>query len=105
MTEEIVRKKIKLTTDQLRDLVFESGYIPEGSDEFIKFETVENKYDSGTRHTEVWVITVKSPDGEYYQTSYETSVKDSMGWDECNGYHDGILTQVFPHEKTIIEYK
>lgn len=105
MTEEIVRKKIKLTSTQLQDLVYESGYIPEGSKEFIMFETVEKKYDSTTRHTEVWTITVRNTEGEYYQTSYETSVKDAMGWNECNAYHDCILTQVFPQEKTIIEYK
>lgn len=105
MTEEIIRKKIKLTPEQFYLLCTEHGYIPEGQTEFVPWTCMEDEYDSGTRHTEIWVITLMAPDGDYYQTSYEKSVKDSMGWDECNAYHDCILTQVFPEEKTIIEYK
>ncbi len=104
MTEEIIRKKIKLTEQDLWYLCIDQNTY-EYQDKNIEWVQVQKKHEGGTRHTQVWSIVVKSPEGEFYTVSYEDSVKDSMGWDECNAYHDCILTQVFPHEKTIIEYK
>ena len=46
----------------------------------------------------------RSTDGKFFRVDYETSVKDSMGWGECN-YGDTEITEVFPKETTIITYE
>lgn len=43
-------------------------------------------------------------DGKFFKINYENSVKDSMGWGECN-YGDTIAIEVFPETQTITIYK
>ena len=100
-----VRNSIKVTPEQLYHLCTENGLIPTGKTEFEKWDCVYDEYESGSRHTEHWYIVLQAPDGNYYGTIYEKSVKDSMGWEECNRHHDCILTQVFPKTITTIIYE
>ena len=97
------REKIKLSNSQWHDLVWEN-YLVIGEAE-IEFEEIQENYDGSRRHTEDHhKILRRKSDGKYFRINYETSVKDEMGWTECN-YGDTEAIEVFPHEETIITYK
>lgn len=96
------REKIKLTNDQWYSLVYENYIEIEGVE--IEFEEIEDNYDGSGRHTEDHhKILKRKSDEKYFKLDYETSVKDEMGWDECNS-GDTEAVEVFPHSVTIIEY-
>ena len=66
---------------------------------------VEDDYDDSGRHTEFHHIVFKRVnDGKFFKVDYETSVKDSMGWEECN-YGDTKATEVFPKEVVTTIYE
>ena len=89
------RKEIELTNEEWCTLVYEEYFKEE------KADIVENKYVDSGRHTEYHYLIFKTNE-EYYKVEYETSVKDEMGWNECN-YGDTKAIQVFPEIiKTII---
>lgn len=94
---------IKLTDTQWRDLVQEE-YL-QIDDTEVEIKVVEVGYDGSGRHTEQHhLIFQRVSDGKYFRVNYETSVKDSMGWNECN-YGNGKAVEVFPETITIITYK
>ena len=97
------REVIKLTNSQWRELVFEN-YL-EINGEVIKFEEIEDNYDGSRRHTEDHhKILKRISDNKYFRLDYETSVKDEMGWEECN-YGNTEATEVFPEPVTKIKFK
>jgi len=96
------REKIKITNQQWRDLVWENCLKIDGVE--IPIKTISEEYDGSRRHTEDHHnIFQRLSDGKFFRINYETSVKDEMGWEECN-YGDTEATEVFPEEKTIIIY-
>lgn len=97
------REKIKLSNDQWRSLVYECYLEQDGQE--IEFEEIQNNYDGSRRHTEDHhVILKRVSDGKYFKLSYENSVKDEMGWTECN-YGDTEAIEVFPEVTEIILFK
>lgn len=97
------RDVIKLTNQQWENLVQEDYLEIDG--EHIHIEVVQENYNDSGRHTEYHdkVFKVIST-GKFYRIDYETSVKDEMGWEECN-YGDTKATEVFPKEVTTIIYE
>ena len=96
------REKIKLTNSQWRDMVQENYLKIDGVD--IDITIVQEEYESSGRHTEHhYIVFQRESDKKFFRIDYETSVKDSMGWDECN-YGDTEAYEVFPEEKLIILY-
>jgi hypothetical protein len=97
------RETIKLSNSNWSNLVWENYIEIDGVT--IQFTEVEDIYDGSRRHTEDHhKILKRNIDNKYFSISYETSVKDEMGWNECNS-GEGTATEVFPIEKTIIIYK
>lgn len=97
------REKIKLTNQQWRDVVHEL-YLSNGDKE-IKIREVERVYDGSRRHTEDHhLIFERLSDNLFFKLNYETSVKDEMGWEECN-YGETEAVEVFAAMKTITFYK
>ena len=97
-----IKEIIKLTSNELRDLVYEE-YL-KVNEESIPIEVVENEYDDSGRHQEYHHIVFKRlSDGKYFWVNYSTSTQDSMGWDECN--YDFEVTEVFPETVTTIIYR
>lgn len=97
------REKIKLTNSQWRDLVWENYLVIDGKE--IKITNIKEEYHGSSRHTEQHsLIFQRKSDSKYFNVNYETSVKDSMGWKECN-YGDTEATEVFPETVTTIIYK
>jgi hypothetical protein len=97
------REKITLTNEQWKDLVQENYLEIHGQE--IKIEEIETNYDGSRRHTEEHHLIFKRvSDGKFFKVNYETSVKDQMGWEECN-YGNTEAIEVFPEEKIITIYK
>lgn len=97
------REKIKLTNSQWSDVVWEDYLEIDG--ENVPIEEVEIGYEGSGRHTERhYKIFRRLSDNKYFRVDYETSVKDAMGWEECN-YGDTEAIEVFPQEETVIIYK
>ena len=97
------REKIKLTNSQWCELVHENYLKIDGKE--VKIEEIERNYDGSRRHTEDHHLIFKRlSDNKYFKISYETSVKDEMGWEECN-YGDTEAIEVFPEEKITTIYK
>jgi hypothetical protein len=99
--KKIEREIIKLTSDQVRDIVFEN-YL-EINDVDIPIEGIETKYIKSGRHQEYHTkVFQRLTDKKYFIVNYSTSVKDNMGWEECN-YGPFKATEVFPEviSKTI----
>lgn len=99
---EVKRDTIKLSNNQWRDLVHEE-FLTTNSGEEIPIIVVKREYEGSGRHTEYHNLVFKVLETDaFYRVAYEDSVKDSMGWDECNeGSTEAI--EVFPKEvKTII---
>jgi hypothetical protein len=100
----MIRKEIKLNSEQHCDLCSEEYLEIDGKE--VSITIVENKYSSGTRHTEIWEMIFKlNESDEYYLIGYEKSVKDSMGWDECNWASTYTAKQVFPKKVETIIYE
>lgn len=97
------REKIYLTNDQWQDLVYECYLEIEGKE--IKIEEIQDNYDGSRRHTEDHHKIIKRvSDGKFFKIDYETSVKDEMGWTECN-YGATTATEVFQETIKSIVYK
>jgi len=97
------REIINLTNEQWCNLINEE-YLKINGEE-IDIREVDDVYEGSSRHTEHhYKIFERISDGKFFKVGYETSVKDSMGWDECN-YGNTTGTEVFPVEKTIITYE
>lgn len=97
------REKIKLTNSQWENIVNEN-YLEINGEE-IPIKQVQNNYDGSGRHTEMHhIIFQRLFDNKYFRVDFETSVKDTMGWKECN-YGGTEAIEVFPQEETVIIYK
>lgn len=97
------RETLKLTNDQWRDLVVEN-YLEINGEE-VEIDIVAEEYDGSGRHTEYHhIIFERVSDGKFFKVGYKTSVKDSMGWTECN-YGDTEATEVFPKQVTTTIYE
>lgn len=104
MEKRVEREKIKLTNQQWNYLAMESYLEDENGDE-IEIEEIERNYEDTGRHTEHHHLIFKRlSDNKYFKVKYETSVKDSMGWEECN-YGNTEAVEVFPIEITKIIYE
>jgi hypothetical protein len=88
------REVIKLNNEQWYDLAHEDYLEINGVE--IPIEIKDRKYTGSGRHTEHHRVVFKRlSDGKYFSLNYESSVKDSMGWEECN-YGSTEATEVFP---------
>jgi hypothetical protein len=97
------REVIKLTNEQWCDIVFENYIKVNG--EKIEFEEIQDNYDGSRRHTEDHhKILKRVSDGKFFKVDYETSVKDEMGWNECNE-GETEADEVFPEQVTTTIYK
>ena len=94
------RKEIELDSEQHEALCCDKELTVEG----IEFQIVLDEYLTTKRHTEVHRI-VFGLNGEFYEITYEISVKDSMGWKDCNWGKAFKAVQVFPREVTITIYE
>lgn len=98
------RDVIKLSYSQHRDLCDEEFLMVDEKE--IPVEVVQRKYDFSSRHTEHHHLIFKTvADSKFYKVSYQTSVKDSMGWYECNHGLDYDAVEVFPENVTVTVYK
>jgi len=67
---------------------------------------LQDNYVGTGRHTERHrVIVRREHTTKYYEVRYETSVKDEMGWRDCNEAVDKKLLQVFPREEVITVFE
>jgi hypothetical protein len=97
------REVIKLNNSQWCDLAFEDYLEIDGVE--IPIEIKSRQHEGGGRHTESYSLVFKRlSDNKYFRIGYETSVKDSMGWTECN-YGSTEATEVFPKVIEIIIYE
>lgn len=97
------REKIKLSNSQWCDLVYEEYLEIDGKETPI--EIIESIYDGSGRHTEQHhKIFKRLSDNKFFCIDYETSVKDEMGWSECN-YGNTEAIEVFPEVITKTIYK
>ena len=95
------RQKIKLTNEQWQELVQEQ-YLEINNEQV---DIIETTYEDSGRHTEHWNLIFKiESTRKYFRVNYEVSVKDSMGWDECN-YGDTDAIEVFPEVINETVYK
>lgn len=102
------REILKLTSEELRDLVFENAYgYNEADNNFeFEFEEMSHKITGNSRHTQFEEKVLKRlSDGKFFLAAYETSVKDAMGWYECNCDSLYDVTEVFPKIITKTIYK
>lgn len=97
------RELIKLNNQQWCSLVWENYLNIDGKE--IEFEEIEEVYLGSRRHTEEhYKILKRLSDEKFFRVDYETSVKDEMGWQECN-YGSTEIHEVFPETVTKIVYK
>lgn len=97
------RDKIKLTNEQWCDLVYENYLEIDGVE--IKIEEIQRNREASHRHTEQYEVVFKRLDNnKFYKIDYESSVKDFIGWEECN-YGDKEAIEVFPKVITTTIYK
>lgn len=96
-------KNVLLSSDNLRNLVYEGYFIFD--DVEYDIEIKDGKYEDSGRHQEYHsiIVYVKKTD-QYFEASYSVSVKDEMGWSECNE-DVNELVEVEPFEETVIKYK
>ncbi len=99
------RERIVLSNDQWRDLVHEEYLYDELRDIEVPIKVVEREYEGSGRHTEHHCLVFQNLDNsKFYRVAYDTSVKDSMGWEECN-YGKGEAIEVFQKEVTKFIYE
>ena len=97
------REEIELTNDQWQDLVYENCIEIDGV--VVEFTEIDDIYDGSRRHTEDHhKILQRDSDKKFFRIDYENSVKDEMGWSECN-YGNTEAVEVFPKEVTTIIYE
>lgn len=97
------REKIKLTNRQWRDLVHENYIEVDGV--IVDFTEIDDIYDGSRRHTEDHhKILQRDSDKKFFRIDYENSVKDGMGWCDCN-FGNTVAVEVFPKEVTTIIYE
>ncbi|MDA3854965.1 MAG: hypothetical protein PF569_01805 [Candidatus Woesearchaeota archaeon] len=85
------RERIKLTNNQWENLVYECCLEIDS----VEFEEIDDVYDGSRRHTEDHhKILQRESDMKFFRLDYEISVKDEMGWEECN-YGDTEAVEVF----------
>lgn len=90
---------MKITNEELSILVWEDSHS-------LPYEKVDTFYLYSSRHEEHWELIFQDIETEfYYSVGYSESVKDSMGWDECNFQNEYECTRVVPTEVTTITYK
>lgn len=79
-----MEKEIIVLNAEQHDTLCNENVLIIGGEE-MDITIMENKYDESGRHTERHHIVFKrNADGKFFRVNYETSVKDSMGWDDCN---------------------
>lgn len=101
-TPTVEREKLILTKEE-HELMCAEEYTEFRGE---KIEFVEHKYEDTRRHTEVHSLVFKrQSDNKCFRVIYETSVKDSMGWDDCNYGETFEAIEVFPKiiETTVYE--
>lgn len=97
------REKIKLTPSQHMGVCTDGYYAIDGKN---VIKIVEEGYDDSKRHTEEHhVIFKRLADDKHFRVDYETSVKDEMGWSDCNWGDEFEAIEVFPREKITITYE
>lgn len=99
------RQQLHLTNRQLRDLVYEEQYLDvEGTAH--SFITIESEVTGHNRHSaENRSIVKRISDDIYFEIFWEDSVKDSMGWIECNADENYCFDEVFPETVEIVVYR
>lgn len=95
------RESIRLTIRQAKYIVSRNYYID--GENIIPVIIKSNEYVDSHRHTEEYEL-VFEKDNKFYRFRYETSVKDEMGWYECNT-ENITATQVFPEQVIVTRYK
>ena len=97
------REKIKISNSQWSSVVYEESLKIDGKN--VEIVEVERAYDSSRRHTEEHHLIFKRvSDGKFFRINYETSVKDEMGWTDCN-YGDTEAIEVFPRDIVTTVYE
>ena len=97
------REVIKLNNEQWCSVAIENYLELNGVE--IPIEIVSEKHTGSSRHTEHYrLVFRRESDNKFFELNYENSVKDSMGWQECN-YGLTEAKEVFPKviETTIYE--
>jgi hypothetical protein len=97
------REIIKLNNQQWQDVAIEEYLEIDGIE--IPIREINRKFTGSGKHTEHHkLVFQRLSDEKYFEVDYESSVKDSMGWDECN-YGSTEAKEVFPKtiETTIYE--
>lgn len=95
------REKIELTSDSLRNLVYEEYLMI--ADEEVHIEVVDTKYEESSRHQEYHsLVFERLSDNKFFRIGYSES--DTMGWDECN-YSPFEAVEVFPKTIQTIIYE
>ena len=98
------RDVIKLDSNQHNMVCVESYLEIDGKE--VEIEDVSEEHVATYRHDEEWHKIFKVVEtGKFYGINYRTSVKDSMGWQECNFGDQYEAVEVFPETKTITIYK
>ena len=98
------RDLINVPNSKWYDLVHELFFTDENNIP-VEIQEIERKYVGSRRHTEHhYLIFKRVSDSKFFKIDYETSVKDSMGWDECN-CGDTIAAEVYPEQQIITIYK
>ena len=95
------RESIKLTSEQAQSIVSENYYLDGETTIPVIIKSTEHV--DTYRHTEEYEL-VFEKDSKFYLFRYEDSVKDEMGWYECNT-GDITATQVFPEQVIVTRYK
>lgn len=97
------REIIKLNNQQWQDIVHEGCL--EIDEVEIPIKEVSRKYTGSGRHTEYHTLVFQRlSDNKYFKVNYESSVKDSMGWEECN-YGSTEAVKVFPKTIEMVIYE
>lgn len=85
---------IKLTNEQHQTVCTEEYYEDEHGVGH-QFTRIKKQHAGSGRHQEYWEIVLqRNSDKKYFGAGYSDSVKDSMGWRECNEYGDHELTEL-----------
>lgn len=97
------REIIKLNNQQWKDVAQEVYLEVDGVE--VPIKEIRYDYVGSGRHTEHHTLVFQRvSDGKYFKVGYEESVKDSMGWDECN-YGSAEAKEVFPKTIETIIYE
>lgn len=98
------REKIKIPQSKSYDVIMECHLTDENGN-YVEIEDIVREYEGSSRHTEQHsLVFQRKSDGKFFRVGYETSVKDSMGWDECN-WDDLEAVEVFPKQITTTIYE